>query len=271
MQITNGGKPNSADAQGRGRNEERMNDFSYRDCILRCIVGSNIHGLNIKGSDDVDEMGICIEPPEYVIGLKHFEQYVSRTKPKGVRSEYGDRDSVIYSLRKWAKLAIAGNPSILILLFAPDEFIIESNLLGERLQGMNRHFIAKSIAGPYLGYMTAQKQRLLGKKGQKRCKRPEYESVYGYDTKYAMHMLRLGFQGKEILQGGVITLPMKEPIKGVLRSVREGKYTLNEVTQMAEELEYELKTARDNSPLPEKPNIEEVNRFLVEAYRQFWP
>jgi hypothetical protein len=49
-------------------------------------------------------MGVCIEPPEYVIGLEHFETWVHRTRPEGVRSEAGDLDLVVNSLRKYARL-----------------------------------------------------------------------------------------------------------------------------------------------------------------------
>lgn len=30
--------------------------------ILRCVVGSTVHGLSVKEHDDRDEMGICVEP-----------------------------------------------------------------------------------------------------------------------------------------------------------------------------------------------------------------
>ena len=53
--------------------------------ILRCQVGSGVHGTAIAGTDDRDEMGICLEPPDYVIGLRRFDQYVYRTQPEGVR------------------------------------------------------------------------------------------------------------------------------------------------------------------------------------------
>jgi hypothetical protein len=62
-------------------------------------------------------MGVCIEPPEYVIGLEHFETWVHRTRPEGVRSEAGDLDFVVNSLRKYARLALRGNPTVLLLLF----------------------------------------------------------------------------------------------------------------------------------------------------------
>jgi uncharacterized protein len=37
--------------------------------ILRSVVGSGVHGIAIAGTDDHDEMGVCIEPPERVVGL----------------------------------------------------------------------------------------------------------------------------------------------------------------------------------------------------------
>src|SRR5438552_12637455 len=49
--------------------------------ILRATVGSKLHGLNLEATDDTDEMGVCVEPPEYVVGLRQFEQWVYRTQP----------------------------------------------------------------------------------------------------------------------------------------------------------------------------------------------
>ncbi|MFV2197978.1 DNA polymerase beta superfamily protein, partial [Nocardiopsis sp. LOL_012] len=69
--------------------------------VLRCRVGSSVHGLALDGQGDRDEMGICVEPPEYVIGLRAFEQYVFRTRPDHVRSGPGDLDLTVYSLGKW--------------------------------------------------------------------------------------------------------------------------------------------------------------------------
>lgn len=85
--------------------------------ILRTVVGSTVHGISIAGTDDRDEMGICVEGPEYLLGLHHFEQYVFRTQPEGVRSGPGDLDLTIYSLRKWCRLAVKANPTVLLPLF----------------------------------------------------------------------------------------------------------------------------------------------------------
>ena len=50
--------------------------------------------------------------------------------------------------------------------------------------------------------------------------RPELVAVHGYDTKYAMHALRLGLQGVELLTTGRITLPV--PDRTAATCVRSG-------------------------------------------------
>jgi hypothetical protein len=69
--------------------------------ILRCQVGSGVHGTSISGTDDRDEMGICLEPPDYVIGLRRFDQYEWHSaweRPGGLanRSGHGDLDVTVY-------------------------------------------------------------------------------------------------------------------------------------------------------------------------------
>ena len=33
--------------------------------ILRVQVGSGVHGTSVSGQDDRDEMGLCLEPPQF--------------------------------------------------------------------------------------------------------------------------------------------------------------------------------------------------------------
>jgi uncharacterized protein len=93
----------------------------YPGEFYRCVVGSTLAGMSM-GDGDRDEMGICIEGPETVVGLGHFEQHRYRTQPEGQTSGPGDLDLTVYSLRKWMRLAVKGNPTILDLLFVPPQF-----------------------------------------------------------------------------------------------------------------------------------------------------
>ena len=90
-------------------------------------------------------MAIFLEPPEFLVGLRRarsgglfgpFEHYVERTQPEGARSGPGDLDLVAYSLRKWLRLALAGNPTVILLLFAPDEMLLACTDLGQALRDL---------------------------------------------------------------------------------------------------------------------------------------
>lgn len=238
--------------------------------ILRCEVGSTVHGIAVDGTDDRDELGVCIEPPDWVIGLRHFEQFVERDQPQGVRSQPGDLDLTVYGLRKFCSLALKGNPSILLLFNVPDDKCEILTDLGRELRDLAWAFSSKKAGAAFLGYMQQQRQRLMGERGQMNVKRPELTEKYGFDTKYAGHILRLGYQGVEYMQSGGFTIPMPIGQRDFIRRVRVGLVTEQEVLTVAGELEAELKDAIDMSGLDELPDYDRVNDFLVEAYERTW-
>ncbi|WP_394855425.1 hypothetical protein [Rhodococcus cercidiphylli] len=77
-----------------GSEQHRL--IAEENTVMRGQVGSGLHGVTIVGRDDRDDMGLCIEPPEYVIGNEKFEQYQFRIQPEGVGSGVGDLDLVVY-------------------------------------------------------------------------------------------------------------------------------------------------------------------------------
>lgn len=88
--------------------------------ILRTTVGSGLHGIAIAGTDDHDEMGVYLEPAHWMLGLSPTrDSYVARSQAEGARSGPGDTDLIMYSLRKYLQLAVKGNPTALLPLFAP--------------------------------------------------------------------------------------------------------------------------------------------------------
>jgi hypothetical protein len=164
--------------------------------ILRVQVGSGVHGTSITGQDDRDELGLCLEPPQFVTGLARvpngirglgtsveFEQYERHTawdKPGGLanRSGAGDLDVIIYSARKWARLALAGNPTVLLLLFVPDEEVVFRNDTGAELVSNAHRFVSRLAADRFLGYLQGQKAAMTGQTGA-HTNRPELVAVHG--------------------------------------------------------------------------------------------
>jgi uncharacterized protein len=255
--------------------------------ILRAQVGSGVHGTSISGQDDRDEMGVCLEPPQFVTGLARvpngirgegpsvaFEQYERHTawdRPGGVanRSGPGDLDVIIYSARKWARLALAGNPTVLLVLFVPDEEVVYRNDVGAELTDNAHRFVSRLAAGRFLGYLNAQKAAIT-EAGRAHATRPELVAAHGYDTKHAMHALRLGLQGIELLTTGRITLPVPQPHRDYLRSVRRGEVPLAEIIRAVSDAEARLAGLQDRSGVPDQPDRRWVDDWLHRSYLDFW-
>ena len=195
---------------------------------------------------------------------------MERTKPEGQKSGPGDLDRVTYSLRRYLSLAAQGNPTTMLLLWVPEEHCDVLTSRGRALQDLAPAIVSKQCGPRFMGYLNGQKQRLLGLKGQKRVKRPELEEAHGFDTKYAMHILRLAVQGIEILSTGRLTLPMETNARQLVRAMREGKFTKGEAIDLIEKYEAELEAAVASCKLQDHPNWGVINRFLVETYRETW-
>lgn len=240
-----------------------------RGCILRTVVGSQVHGLVRAGTDDRDEMGICIEPPEYAVGLRTFEHWSYRTQPDGVPSGPGDLDLIVYSLRKFCRLALKGSPTVLLPLFAPAEHTLLCTDVGRELREQAELFIGPRTNESFLGYMNSQRAGLLEKPtGGRPPRGRELSPKHGYDTKYAMHALRVGYQGLELLHSGQISLPVPEPHRTRLMEVRLGEVPLEDVTAELDGLIAKLERAplRISSPPPDLV----IEQWMIEAYRQHW-
>src|SRR5580698_4896673 len=255
--------------------------------ILRVQVGSGVHGTSLDGQDDRDEMGLCLEPPQFVTGLARvpsgthgetpsvqFEQYERHTawdRQGGTanRSGAGDLDVIIYSARKWARLALAGNPTVLLVLFVPDAEVVFRNRAGAELVSNAHRFVSRLSADRFRGYLQGQKAAMTGQAGA-HTNRPELVAVHGYDTKYAMHALRLGLQGVELLTTGRITLPVPEPHRAYLRSVRRGERKLAEVLDAVSDAEARLVQLRDSTGITEQPDRRWVDAWLHRSYQNFW-
>jgi len=236
-----------------------------KDLIMAYIGGSQAHGAKVAGTDDIDWYGVFVESPEKALGVDRLEHFVTTTGGKPGGNGPGDVDICLYTLRKWAGLAAKGNPSSLHFLFAPLEF---NHILWAYIQIRSDKFLSRGHVRPFLGFADDQMKRLFGEKGQKNIHRAAIEEKYGYDTKYAMHVIRLYGEAKELMETGRITLP--RPNKDELIAIREGKYKLSEIRTMGRDLEADALRASDSSPLPARIDRDEISKIVAYVYREFW-
>lgn len=239
--------------------------------ILEVVVGSTLHGVAVDdGLEDLDLMAVTVETPQQFIGFDSEDTWTYRSKPEGVRSEAGDVDFTAYGLQKYLRLALNNNPTLLLALFAPEEFIRRHDVHGLQLQALHPYIVSKRCYEPFKHYMRAQHERLLGLRGQRNVTRPELVEKFGYDTKYAAHIVRLGIQGKELLLTGRLTLPMPEEDRELVVAVRNGRYTLAGVSELIVQTEDALDGAFYKSIVREEPNRAIVEDWMMQTYLGMW-
>jgi predicted nucleotidyltransferase len=99
--------------------------------------------------------------------------------------------------------------------------------------------------------------------------RGSLEEQFGYDTKHAMHLVRLLRMGVEALRDGVIVV--RRPDADELLAIRDGAWTYDELIKYAEKMD---KLVREfwytKTALPKKPDIKFAARLLMEVQDKVW-
>lgn len=91
---------------------------------------------------------------------------------------------------------------------------------------------------------------------------------FGYDTKFAMHLIRLLHEGTELLSGKDLVFPLPEEIRSKLMEIRHGKWPISKILLEAESMME--RAEKMDSPLPRTPDTKKVEEMLVEILSTFW-
>ncbi len=246
---------------------ERSGFASLSSLIHLFVGGSELHGAKVGATDDLDIYGVFIADPSDVLGLNPTEHFVWSTASDDRRNGPDDVDLTLYSFKKWAGMAARGNATALHFLFA--DATAASSPMWAEIQAKKDLFLSKQSASQFLGFAENQLKRITGEKGKgAKGTRPEYECAYGYDTKAAMHCLRLLFECSELMQEGTITLP--RPEKDLLVEVRSGAWTLERFVEEAALLRASTEAATASSVLPDSVDYLEISKLVAHVHLEFW-
>jgi uncharacterized protein len=240
----------------------------HANIIHAFVGGSALHGVKLQGTDDTDVYAVYIEKPWLALGLESMDHFVASTSPQTRRNLASDVDVMCYSLRRWASLAAKGNPTILHSLFTPAG---AGETEWSSIVGRREIFLARTHARKYLGYADAQLKRMCGRRGAgKHGQRPEIIGKYGYDTKAAMHTLRLLYEGIELMKAHRVTLPRIAKERDLLLSVRRAEWSEERVIRHATRLMKMLQESAEASSLPENVNLGAVSKLVSQIYLEHW-
>ena len=215
----------------------------YQYVMYRCVLGSHAYGLAHDASD-VDRRGIYLPPAEL-----HWSLF-------GVPEQLEDKESdeVYWELRKFVMLALKANPNILECLYTP---IVElATPLAEELLGMRGRFLSKLVYQTYNGYVLSQFKRL----------EQDLRTAGTIKWKHAMHLIRLLLAGVTALREGHVPVRV-EGYADRLLSIKRGELAWPEVNDWRLSLHKEFDRALEQTSLPDRPDYEGANAFLLRARR----
>ncbi len=216
----------------------------YDRVIYRCVIGSRAYGLDDDASD-TDRRGVYLPPSEL-----HWSLY-------GVpeQLENDETQECYWELQKFITLALKANPNVLECLYSP---IVESvTPLGEELLGMRDAFLSKLVFQTYSGYVASQfKKMQIDIRNQGRVK-----------WKHVMHLIRLLLSGTHVLREGTVSVDAGEYRERLL-TIKRGKMPFADADAWRKELQRNFEAAFKTTALPERPDYERVDRFLIDARRR---
>ena len=105
-------------------------------------------------------------------------------------------------------------------------------------------------------------------KNNRNEKRSALEEAHGFDTKHAMHLVRLLRTGLEILQTGEVLV--KRPDAEELLAIRGGSMTYDELIAYADSMDGQIKEWYKKTDLPKKPNVKLAANVLMEMQDLMW-
>ena len=239
------GAPVSAPARSGTQNHagsESGAPFDLEQFIIyRCIVGSRAYGLDHDDSD-TDRRGIYLAPADLQWSLF------------GAPEQFEDNatQSCYWELQKFLTMALKANPNILECLYSP--MVEKVTPLGAELIAIRDSFLSQMIFQTFNGYAMSQFKKIeqdLRNSGQ-------------IKWKHAMHLLRLLLTGAVTLRTGNVPVRI-EAHRDRLLTVKRGELPWAEVDAWRKELHHDFECALAETELPERPDYETANRFLVKA------
>lgn len=212
--------------------------------IYRCIVGSRAYGLDTVESD-TDLRGIYLAPADLQWSLF------------GTPEQFEDNaaQSCYWELQKFLTMALKANPNILECLYSP--LVEKQTPLATELLAIRDRFLSQMIFQTFNGYAMSQFKKI----------EQDIRNAGQIKWKHAMHLLRLLLTGAATLREARVPVRI-EAHREQLLAVKRGDLPWAEVDAWRKELHHDFERALAETKLPERPDYERVNEFLIKARKQ---
>jgi uncharacterized protein len=211
--------------------------------IYRVIIGSRAYGLDDETSD-TDRRGIYLPPANLQWSMYGVPEQL----------DLKETEECYWEFQKFLVLALKANPNVLECLYSP---LIETcNPIASQLLEMRSIFLSQLIYQTYNSYVLSQFKKMEQDLRNQGAVRP----------KHAMHLIRLLLSGITVLREGFVPVQV-EQYREALLAIKYQQTSWEEVNQWRLKLHEEFDRAFSQTTLPERPDYDQANDFLLYARR----
>lgn len=226
-----------------GQLHDTQDSDLFKCVVFQCVIGSRAYGLDTTDSD-VDRRGFFLPSADQHWSLKSVPEQIT----------CDDTQEQYWEIQKFITLALKANPNVLECLYSP--LIERTTPLVDELLDMRSSFLSKLIYQTYNGYVMSQFKKMqagMHKHGEAK-------------PKHVMHLIRLLLSGLDVLRTGSLNVQVSSQ-KDRLVAIRDGLMPWDEFDVWRQQLHKEFDQAFQSTKLPEHPDHQAANAFLLKARR----
>lgn len=241
------------------------------------IMGSQAYGVSGATSDN-DVYGMCVPPKDLVFPhlageilgfgsqVQRFDQWQQHhvVHPDGRDQTY---DFQVFGIVRYFQLAMECNPNMIDSLFTPRRCVLHSTQVGEYMRENRRLFLHKGAWHKFRGYAYSQMHKIKAKVNSSNPDRAESIAKFGYDVKFAYHVVRLLDEVEQIMVEQDLDL---ERNREQLKAIRRGEWTLDQLESHFEAKERHLKNTYAVSTLRHSPDEAAIKTVLLDCLEMYF-
>ena len=243
------------------------------------LQGSNAYGVAVDTSD-FDIVGFCVPPKDMIFPhlageiegfgrqKKRFVCYQKhhvrdRQAQNGEGREY---DFNIYNIVHYFHLAMQNNPNMVASLFLPTDCVLFTTRIGEMVRDKRHIFLHKGAWHRFKGYAYSQLSE-MGKTPDSGSKREALVKQFGFDVKFAYHLVRLMYEIEQLLTTGDLDLRRNAE---ELKAIRRGEVPEQQIRDFFATKEKFLEGLYEKSNLPWGPREPEIKQLLLDCIEEHY-
>jgi uncharacterized protein len=248
-------------------------EFLPTNMQYETMMGSIAYGVSTDSSD-IDIYGFTIPPKNMIFPhlageiegfgrqKQRFEQYQQHHVKYDDNKEY---DFTIFGIVRYFTLLMENNPNVIDSIFTPQFSVLHLTKIGNMVRDNRKIFLHKGSWFKFKGYAYSQLHKMESKNPEEGSKRKELREKFGFDVKFAMHVVRLMDEAEQIMLLGDIDLQRN---REQLKAIRRGEIKAEQIKEWFTEKEKVLDKAYQDSKLQHSPDEQAIKQLLLDCLEE---